>query len=68
MDALRPRRIEIRLHDHPDVLAVVDEEQMLGLADVRKADIVRAGRAVTLHLREVEGHVGHAPGVPPTLD
>ena len=67
MNALRPGGVEIRLHHHADVFAVVLKKHMLHLPNIRKADVVRIRRAVALHLRKIKRQVRHAPGVAPAL-
>ena len=68
VDSTGVRRVEVGLNHHPHVLLVVGKVHMLNLANVGKANIVGVGRPIALHLREIKRHLGHAPGIPPTLD
>ena len=68
VDASGIGRIEIGLHHHAHVFAIVGKVHVLHLADVGKADVIRIGCPVALHLGEIERHPGHPPGIPPSLD
>ena len=41
---------------------------MLHLPNIGKSDFLGVSRPVGLHLREIEGHSGHLPGIPPSPD